>query len=301
METLAKREEGVPAEYSVAQVRAQVNKIQEIMRDVMKDEEHFGVIPGTQKPTLYKAGAEKLLFTFRMDPQYDATREYDGDHLTVTSLCTLYHIPTGNRLGSGMGSCSTKESKYAYRHGSRKCPNCGKEAIIKGKEEYGGGYVCFKKKDGCGEKFSDNDPAMTGQIAGRVPNEDLPDQYNTVLKMSNKRALVASVLNVTAASDIFTQDLEETGNNTPEPPPAQTPAKPTKPPKANQPVLEAPLRLPDNAPEWMTAFKDACLGMMGEIELIAALGAAGYSSIGEVPSKDVALKIHKALTMGKGK
>ena len=109
METLAKREEGMPAEYSVAQVRAQVNKIQEIMREVMKDGEHFGVIPGTQKPTLYKAGAEKLLFTFRMDPQYDANREYDGDHLTVTSLCTLYHIPTGNRLGSGMGSWQTPQ------------------------------------------------------------------------------------------------------------------------------------------------------------------------------------------------
>jgi hypothetical protein len=33
------------------------------------------------------------------------------------------------------------------------CPKCGKDAIIKGKEEYGGGYLCFKKKGGCGAKF----------------------------------------------------------------------------------------------------------------------------------------------------
>lgn len=33
------------------------------------------------------------------------------------------------------------------------CPTCGKDSIIKGKEEYGGGYVCYKKKGGCGAKF----------------------------------------------------------------------------------------------------------------------------------------------------
>ena len=36
------------------------------------------------------------------------------------------------------------------------CPSCGKKgAIIKGKEEYGGGYLCYKKKGGCGAKFKD--------------------------------------------------------------------------------------------------------------------------------------------------
>lgn len=42
-----------------------------------------------------------------------------------------------------------------------------------------------------------------------VDNLNLPDLYNTVLKMANKRALVAAVLNVTAAGDIFTQDMVE--------------------------------------------------------------------------------------------
>lgn len=36
------------------------------------------------------------------------------------------------------------------------CPECGKVgAIIKGKEEYGGGFLCFKKKGGCGFKFKE--------------------------------------------------------------------------------------------------------------------------------------------------
>ena len=37
------------------------------------------------------------------------------------------------------------------------CPECGKPAIIKGKPEYGGGWLCYKKKDGCGAKWSDKE------------------------------------------------------------------------------------------------------------------------------------------------
>src|SRR3990167_10977876 len=116
---------------SAQDVRAQVNLIQHVMRQVMKKDEHYGVIPGTgTKPTLLKAGAEKLCLTFRLDPQYDTTEKAEGSHLTITSKCTLYHIPSGQRFGSGMGSCSTKESKYAYRTSKRKCPKCGAEAIM---------------------------------------------------------------------------------------------------------------------------------------------------------------------------
>lgn len=196
-------------ELTIDDLVAQVQKIQAAMNAVMKNGEHYGVIPGTNKPTLLKPGAEKLCLLFRLDPQYETTETYQGEHLTVVSRCTLYHIPTGNRLGSGMGSCSTKETKYAYRHATRKCPACGKEAIIRGKEEYGGGWLCFKKKDGCGAKYKDGDASIESQEVGRVVNEDKADQYNTVLKMANKRSLVAAVLNVTAASDIFTQDLED--------------------------------------------------------------------------------------------
>ena len=195
---------------SVQDVQSQVNLIQHVMRQVMQKDQHYGVIPGTgTKPTLLKAGAEKLCLTFRLDPQYEIEQQQDGNHLTIISKCILHHIPSGQRFGSGMGSCSTKESKYAYRSGGRKCPQCGAESIIKGREEYGGGWICFAKKGGCGAKFLEKDDAITSQSVGRIPNEDLADQYNTVLKMANKRSLVAAVLNSTAASDIFTQDIED--------------------------------------------------------------------------------------------
>ena len=200
---------------TVQDVRAQVNLIQSIMQEVMTEGEHFGTIPGmdAKKKCLFKSGAEKLCLTFRLDPQYEITERQEGQHLNIVSKCTLYHIPTGQRYGSGMGSCSTREAKYAYRQGGVKCPTCGKEAIIKGKDFKNDGlptgWICFAKKGGCGAKFQDGDKTIESQSRGRVANEDIADQYNTVLKMANKRSLVAAVLNATAASDIFTQDIED--------------------------------------------------------------------------------------------
>lgn len=194
---------------TAADMRSQVQLVQEVMREVMKPDVHYGIVPGTgDKPSLLKAGAEKLCMVFKFGPDYDIVdKDRDGDHLTITSKCTLTHIPTGMKVGSALGSCSTMEAKYAYRKGARKCPSCGSEAIIKGKADYGGGWLCFARKGGCGAKFEDGDPAIESQQIGRVANEDKADQYNTVLKMANKRALLAAVLNATAASDIFSQDL----------------------------------------------------------------------------------------------
>ena len=203
-------QDDAPVELPVVAVREQVNKIQELMKAVMKEDVHFGVIPHTPKPTLYKAGAEKLGFVFRMAPKYDIIRtELPKDHREYQIVCTLYHINTGAMLGQGVGMCSTMEKKYRWRTEKKKCPVCGAEAIIKGKDEYGGGWLCWKKKEGCGAKFKDGDVAIEGQKTGKIENEDMADTYNTVLKMGKKRAYVDATITACAASDVLTQDIED--------------------------------------------------------------------------------------------
>jgi hypothetical protein len=188
----------------------QVQLIQRIMRNVMKEGIHYGTIPGTDKPTLYKAGAEKLCMTFRLAPKFQKTRiDLGNEHIEYEVCCVLSHIPTGIFIAEGLGSCSTRESKYRYRQGGRQCPKCGAAAIIKGQEQYGGGWLCFAKKGGCGAKFADTDAEITSQPSGKVENPDIADTYNPVLKIAKKRALVDATLTATAASDIFYQDLED--------------------------------------------------------------------------------------------
>lgn len=200
----------VAPQVEARELGARLDVIRQAMAEQMTPAVDYGVIPGTNKPTLLKPGAEKLSVLFQLDVQLVNEKEWGpDDHLTVTSHATVFHAPTGQRLGYGEGMCSTREKKYAKRRGERVCPECGKPAIIKGKQEFGGGWLCFKRKDGCGAKFKDGDEAIESQVVGDVENPDLPDAYNTVLKMAEKRARVDAVLAVTGASALFTQDVED--------------------------------------------------------------------------------------------
>lgn len=202
---------------TVAQAVQRKQNINDFTARVFKESEDYGVIPGTNsKPVLLKPGAEKLCSIFGLVPRFiieDITEDWTGEKHNGEPFfyyryrCELWR---GDRLmGDAVGSCNSWEAKYRWRDQSRKCPACGAEAIIKGKAEWGGGWLCFKKKGGCGEKYADDDATITGQKIGRVPNPDIADQVNTLQKMAQKRALIPVVLIVTNCSDAFTQDLED--------------------------------------------------------------------------------------------
>ena len=186
---------------------SRVAMVQHVRERVMRSGTHYGAVPGTDKPTLLQPGADTLALAFRLAPAFALDeRGGAGEHLDVTVVCTLTHAPTGVVVASGVGSASSRESKYAWRRAARTCPACGKELRrSKDKDE----YYCWRKTDGCGSVYSTRDPSVASQEVGRVPNPDLPDTYNTIRKMACKRAKVAAVLNATAASDMFTQDLDD--------------------------------------------------------------------------------------------
>jgi len=237
---------GQRTELTPAEVKHQVNLIQEVMRDVMQDGEHYGAIPGCgTKKVLLKGGAEKLLLTFRLHALVDHEQVSDmaGGHREYRLTVGL-HNNAGTCLGQGVGSCSTMESKYRFREAGRKCPQCGKEAIIKGKADFGGGWLCFAKKGGCGAKWQDGAQEIESQATGRIENDNPADQWNTCYKMAHKRALVSACLVTLAASDIFTQDLDE---DIPVATAAQQPTtKPATQPEQSQPAPAKPASQPQD-------------------------------------------------------
>jgi hypothetical protein len=205
--------------------------IRTFIKEEFREGLDFGVIPNTgAKPTLYKPGAEKATMYFNAAPRFRIERnELGGGHVEFIITTELVHRATGREIGSGVGSCSTMESKYRYRGSARRCPHCGADAIIRGKAEYGGGWICFGRKGGCGAKFKDRDPSITGQSEARVENPDIYDVRNTVLKMAKKRSQVDAALGLGCLSELFTQDIEETydldaaPDAGPEPPPRPDP------------------------------------------------------------------------------
>jgi hypothetical protein len=183
----------------------------DFVKGIMKDGTDFGTIPGTPKPTLYKPGAEKLTRFFGLAARFDITKEiekWDGEEpfFYYRYKCTLNRLSDGQLVAEGEGSCNSHEKKYRYRNADRVCPSCGKSAIIKGKKEYGGGWLCYAKKGGCGAKFPDDH--FGGEIE-QVLNPDICDLVNTLQKMAQKRAFIAATLIACNASEYFTQDVED--------------------------------------------------------------------------------------------
>lgn len=170
-------------------IRAQVNRVQEVMKAVMKNEVHYGIVPGTKKPSLWKPGAEVLCATFHIAPEYRIDDLSTADCVRYRVTCVGVHQSTGIKMGEGLGECSSNEEKYKWER-------------TYSKREFDATPVDRRRvKFGKGQGGSEYEITQI-----RV---DPADVANTILKMAAKRAQIAMTLNVTAASDCFAQDLED--------------------------------------------------------------------------------------------
>lgn len=217
------------------QLVAQVQMIQGVMKAVMKKDEHYGVIPGCgDKPTLLKPGAEKLATTFRLAPKYSVgITEMGNGHRDYQIKCTLIHIPTGTFVGEGVGGCSTLENKYRFRW-----DNTGRGVP----KEY------WETRDSSilgGPQYAVRKVGKAWLVFQKIEHDNPSDYYNTCLKMGKKRALVDAVITCTAASDIFTQDLEDMPKAASN---QKTKAKTGEPKKPFDEMVESPPHTEDDIP-----------------------------------------------------
>lgn len=189
MNALVKHESGALAHaqqgnrMAVADIISHVAMVQEVMRAVMKPDVHYGVIPGTDKPTLYKQGAEVLCMAFRVSDTYQVEDLSTPDMVRYRVTCTGVHQVNGLVLGTGMGEASSGEEKYKWR---------------KAWDDEFNATPANLRRVKAGKNYS------TKQV--RTEPADLA---NTILKMANKRAKIAMTINVTACGDMFGQDLED--------------------------------------------------------------------------------------------
>lgn len=175
---------------TAAQVVAQTLRVQEILKAVMKQDVHYGVIPGTKKNTLYKPGAEILCAAFHIAPTYDYVEERFEDGVRYRVKCIGVHQGSTTVIAEGLGSCSSMEEKYKWRK-------------TYSKREFGDAPADRKRLDYWYDKSAREEKEI---MQVRVETADIE---NTLLKMASKRAMIAMVLNAVAASDVFAQDLED--------------------------------------------------------------------------------------------
>lgn len=201
---------------TIAEMQTRSRLITAAMKGIMQEGQHYGKIPGCgDKPALLKSGAEKLLQLFQLRAIIDPQRDIDiiemtGGHREYRITC---HILSGDGMewGTGLGECSTMESKYRFRWDNTGLPVPPKYWESRDPELLGGPQFVARKS------------GQSWLIFQKVEHDNPADYFNTVLKMAKKRALVDGTITATSASDMFTQDIEETVTVEAVPAPRETP------------------------------------------------------------------------------
>lgn len=176
----------------VEHAKAIADAYDQFIKAILKENTDYGKVPGTDKPTLYKPGAEKLNQFRGFVPDFELVKEIEDweKGLFYYSYKCILRKSDGTFIASSTGSANSKESKWAFRwvFASEVPTEFDKKTL--------------KSKSGISKK------GKPYQLF-RVPNQDIYDQVNTIKKMAQKRAYVGATLLATATSDRFTQDMED--------------------------------------------------------------------------------------------
>ena len=171
-----------------------IRQFQALAKELLIAGKDYGVIPGTQNPTLLKPGAEKITKLMELSDSYEIIErieDYDKPMFAYTVRCCLRSIHTGNLISQGVGQCNSMEKKYRCRWMfSSELPDGVDHATLKKRR--------FKSK-------------KTGEMMTQYlfDNDDICSLVNTILKMSKKRALVDAALSAGRLSDMFGQDFDD--------------------------------------------------------------------------------------------
>lgn len=188
---------------TVDQLTGRMSLIQSAMKNVMGKGVDYGTIEGCgDKPTLLEPGAEKLMCLFRLSPKYETLKvDLPNGHREYSVKCILY-AQDGTFNGEGIGCASTMESKWRYRS-----ENTGREVPkeywdTRNPELLGGTQYSTRK-------IKTKESKDKWFIFHKVDHDNPADYYNTCMKMAAKRAKVAATRGATAASFLFSQDLDD--------------------------------------------------------------------------------------------
>jgi hypothetical protein len=175
-------------EITATDVRLYSASINEVIKEVMLPEVHYGKIPGCgDKQVLLKAGAEKIFSRFGIVCEPENIEDLSNNEevrYRVKEKGIVYQ--SGKIIGYGIGECSSAEDKFCWR-----------EAITQ--EEWDETPEHLKRKL---YKKGYNKPNYT--VLQIKTNHK--DKANTVLKMAVKRAKIDLCLSCFGCSDIFLQD-----------------------------------------------------------------------------------------------
>lgn len=182
--------DGLVMVVSPAEALKRVQELQAFVKKVLKAGVDYGVIPGTGgKPSLFQPGAQKLCEIYGFAVEYanveGSILDWNTPLFFFRKRCILTSRRDGRFVCDGVGSCNSREDRYAWRWVyPNDVPKGMDITTLRTREK--GKYTQY-----------------------RISNEDIYSLINTMEKMAAKRALVHATLSATRSSGQFTQDVED--------------------------------------------------------------------------------------------
>jgi len=93
-----------------------VQELQRFVREQMVEGVDYGRIPNTPKPTLFKAGAEKLAMIYGLAIHAEvqsSVEQWEEGFVAYTVKTTLVDRRSGLVVAEGLGHCNSRERRYA--------------------------------------------------------------------------------------------------------------------------------------------------------------------------------------------
>jgi hypothetical protein len=194
--TVDRSYQGLQMAVAPAEALRRVQELQAFVKEVMIQGEDYGTIPGTEKPTLLQPGAQKLAEIYGLAPRFEDVSVTEvwppaEPFFFYRKKCVLVSRRSGDVVAEGVGSCNSREDRYAYRW------------VFESELPAGADKRTLTRR----ERTSKKNGRPYTQF--RLQNPDICSLVNTIEKMACKRAYVAAVISATRSAGIFTQDVED--------------------------------------------------------------------------------------------
>lgn len=104
---------------TLSEAKERISMLQQFVKDMMIPGQDYGIIPKCDKPSLFKPGGEKLCDIFGFSKKVEVINRVEDwkegiFHYEVK--VTLISKRTGLIEAEGVGSCNSREKKYATQH-----------------------------------------------------------------------------------------------------------------------------------------------------------------------------------------
>jgi hypothetical protein len=215
---------GLSMAFAPAEAKRRLQELQAFVQEVMVPDVDFMNVGDDRRPSLLQPGAQKLAEIYGFYPHFvdkEIVKDWERGFFYFEYRCELRSRRDDSIVSEGIGSCNSRESKYAGRWvtATEVPPGMKLETLEKRTEAAwlfdnklppGTDRSKLRREERTSKKGKGKYTVYQMVVDQyRMPNPDPFSLVNTLQKMGAKRAYIHAVIGATRSAGLFTQDVED--------------------------------------------------------------------------------------------